>query len=491
LVRSSTPFPSVVSEDVGLVAIMKLAAITGAGIALLSAFPAGALVGGAPQASQNIARHVVMVVGSDNTYCSGVVIAQDLILTAAQCIHPDTRYKIVGLDPPRVLTSVSHVIVHPEWDSKAYLKRRVSADVGLLKLVAPLPRTYKSIALADTAPTAGSQAIVAGYGVAKDGDRKTGGVLRAARFVVTGNPSQIQMRLVDPNTRGELAGLGACMGDSGGPVFDTRDDGLVVLGMVSWATGPALSIGCGGLTGATPIVRYRGWVIKTAAAMGSALSPMAPQEPSEASPKPAQTVIRLPGWTGERPPMPVNYAAQDLSAQEIFRTVAPSVYLIVAGRTREANIGSAVAVAADTALTNCHVIENQASIMVLDEATKQPLKANVSSADRSSDRCFLKVDGGSLNPIAAVRRFKDLSVGERVYTIGNPSGLSKTLGEGLISGLRQHDGVRYVQTTAQISGGSSGGALVDSKGALVGITTFLLKDGQNLNFAIAAEEYWR
>jgi trypsin len=91
---------------------VKLAAMTSAGIALLSAFPAVALVGGAPRASQNIARHVVMVVGSDNTYCSGVVIAQDLILTAAQCIHPDTRYKIVGLDPPRVLTSVSHVIVH-------------------------------------------------------------------------------------------------------------------------------------------------------------------------------------------------------------------------------------------------------------------------------------------------------------------------------------------------------------------------------------------
>jgi S1-C subfamily serine protease len=206
---------------------------------------------------------------------------------------------------------------------------------------------------------------------------------------------------------------------------------------------------------------------------------------------PAQTVIRLPGWwTGKRPPMPMNYASQDFNAQEIFRIVAPSVYFIVSGTTREASIGSAVAVAADTALTNCHVIENQALIMVLDEGTTERLKARVSNADRSSDRCFLKIDG-SLNPIAAVRRFRDLSVGERVYTIGNPSGLSKTLGEGLISGLREPpNDIRYVQTTAPISGGSSGGALVDSKGALVGITTFLLKDAQNLNFAIAAEDYW-
>src|SRR5262249_54463379 len=123
-----------------------------------------------------------------------------------------------------------------------------------------------------------------------------------------------------------------------------------------------------------------------------------------------------------------------------------------------------VAVAADTALTNCHVIENQALIMVLDKAPTEPLKARVSNADRSSDRCFLKIDGGSLNPIAAVRRFRDLSVGERVYTIGNPSGLSKTLGEGLISGLREHNDIQYVQTTAPISSGSRGGALVELEG---------------------------
>src|SRR4029077_3663149 len=52
--------------------------------------------GGAPKASRSIA-HVVMVAGSDHKFCSGVVIAQDLILTAAQCIHPGTRYRI-GLE---------------------------------------------------------------------------------------------------------------------------------------------------------------------------------------------------------------------------------------------------------------------------------------------------------------------------------------------------------------------------------------------------------
>jgi hypothetical protein len=208
----------------------------------------------------------------------------------------------------------------------------------------------------------------------------------------------------------------------------------------------------------------------------------------------AQETTRLPAWSGERPAMPTLYAKQELSAQDIFRAVSPSVYLVVAARSNEVlkdgkgSLGSAVAISSDQALTNCHVIEDHSVIALIggDEA----LKAVVSRAHKESDRCYLKVEG-KLRPIASVRRIKELSVGERVYTIGNPSGLTKTLGEGIISGLRVKDGISLVQTTAQISKGSSGGALVDSRGALIGITTFLLRDAQNLNFAVAAEEYWR
>ncbi len=80
-------------------------------------------------------------------------------------------------------------------------------------------------------------------------------------------------------------------------------------------------------------------------------------------------------------------------------------------------------------------------------------------------------------------------VGERVFTVGSPSGLDNTLGEGIISGLRSRKSQRLVQTTAQISPGSSGGGLFDTAGRLVGITTFMLRDSQSLNFAIAVEEY--
>jgi S1-C subfamily serine protease len=188
---------------------------------------------------------------------------------------------------------------------------------------------------------------------------------------------------------------------------------------------------------------------------------------------------------------------KELSPQEIFRAISPSIYVVIAGQDIDAierghvTLGSAVAISNNQALTNCHVVKNQQLVALLDgDPPDRVLRATIVRADPRSDRCFLTVDG-KLAPVASVRRVADLAVGERVYTIGNPSGLTKTLGEGLISGLRQTDGIHYVQTSAPISPGSSGGALVDSRGSLVGITTFLLKEAQNLNFAIAAEEFWK
>jgi hypothetical protein len=158
--------------------------------------------------------------------------------------------------------------------------------VALLKLAARLPPAYVPVALADPkVVTVGFQVTVAGYGQAIAGNLKTGGTLRAVDLVVTGNSGSLQIRLVDPNTKGDVAGLGSCMGDSGGPVLEASDGRLTVLGLMSWATGPALSTGCGGLTGVTPIVRYRDWIIKTAAAIGSALSPMGPENLQKTAPE--------------------------------------------------------------------------------------------------------------------------------------------------------------------------------------------------------------
>ncbi len=117
------------------------------------------------------------------------------------------------------------------------LAHRATADVALVRLAAPL-RNVEPARLARPLTVAPGDAFtVAGYGVAVRGDGKSGGTVRAASLVATGRPGNLQIRLVDPSTKGDKAGLGACTGDSGAPVFATNG-APGVIGVVSWSTGP-------------------------------------------------------------------------------------------------------------------------------------------------------------------------------------------------------------------------------------------------------------
>jgi secreted trypsin-like serine protease len=219
---------------------------------------------------------VVLLVGSRGNSCSGVAIARDLVLTAAHCVLPGADYKLVAFDAAHQpeLKNVATVARHPQFDLATLLAHRATADVALVKLAAPLPPTFAPAPLASAGRTAavGDEFIVAGYGVTVRGDGRSGGTARAAALAVTGQPGTLQIRLFDPATKGERAGLGACTADSGAPAFET-DQRHAVIGVVSWSTGPQLADGCGGLTGITPLTRYRAWIVETAGKMGSLLVP--------------------------------------------------------------------------------------------------------------------------------------------------------------------------------------------------------------------------
>ena len=92
-----------------------------------------------------------------------------------------------------------------------------------------------------------------------------------ATLTVTGTPGSLQIRLIDIATKNQRIGLGGCTGDSGAPVFD--GDGPLVIGVVSWSTAPNDEEGCGGLTGVTPLLLYRDWVVETARKFNSPLAP--------------------------------------------------------------------------------------------------------------------------------------------------------------------------------------------------------------------------
>jgi hypothetical protein len=240
-------------------------------LSLLLCVPAAALVGGAAEVrAAGPGRHIVMIISTRGNFCTATALARDLVLTAGHCVAPAATYRVLIDQPPGI--AIRSVAVHPRYNAKDYASGRVTADVALIKLDAPLPEAIVPAALAEPRAIApGDRFVIAGYGIVTPGNPAGGGVPRAATLVATGKPGNLQIRLVDPATGGARAGLGACTGDSGAPAFVERDGGYAVIGVVSWSTGPAGSAGCGGITGVTPLALYQAWIVETARKLGGAI----------------------------------------------------------------------------------------------------------------------------------------------------------------------------------------------------------------------------
>jgi secreted trypsin-like serine protease len=251
-----------------------------AGVALTGSDDAAAVVGGAQPAATGIGRSVVLILGSygtSSTACSATAVGRDLLLTAAHCVQPGADYKLVASETGEapVLKDVARIEREPQFDLKRLFGHLATADVALIKLAEPLASRIPPVRIGSETETVavGDTLVVVGYGVTVRGDGRTGGTARAASLAVTGQPGSLQIRLVDPATKGVSAGLGACTGDSGAPAFRDAGGGLTIIGVVSWSTGPNLSAGCGGLTGITPLVHYHAWIVDTARRLGSLLAP--------------------------------------------------------------------------------------------------------------------------------------------------------------------------------------------------------------------------
>ena len=241
---------------------------------VLSATPATALVGGAQPVSGPHAA--VMIVGSRGNSCTGIAIARDLVLTAAHCVPPGSDYKLVEFDAQRQprLRDTQSIARHPQFSQKTFDSHRATADVALIKFAAPIGSGAPAAIHGERLKVApGDRFTVIGYGLTQIGNGKSGGTLRNAQLQVTGQPGNLQIRLMDPATRNERTGLGACTGDSGGPVLRDIGGRLAVIGVVSWSTGARNEAGCGGLTGVTPLSLYYPWIAETARKLGSPLAP--------------------------------------------------------------------------------------------------------------------------------------------------------------------------------------------------------------------------
>ena len=226
-----------------------------------------------------------------------------------------------------------------------------------------------------------------------------------------------------------------------------------------------------------------------------AATPGIGQQLFKAVPSDSLPYFSLVKWRAERPIMPPAKNTAVLSAEDLYVKLAPSVYVVMASdhaielaeRTGYSQ-GSGVAITDHILITNCHVVAGRPQISVSQDGGTH--RATLIYADAGGDRCFLRVDGAALHPIQGVRKLDTVRIGETVYSLGAPIGLERSFGDGMVSGLRQWEGVRIVQNSAPTWHGSSGGGLFDARGNLIGITTAISSITANLNFSIAGEDFW-
>jgi len=166
------------------------------------------------------------------------------------------------------------------------------------------------------------------------------------------------------------------------------------------------------------------------------------------------------------------------------------VTIITAVNDKPIAQGSGFLVSADGVIvTNYHVIEtgNVAIVKFPDDTAFRV--DGVLAADKVRDLAVIKIHGKTFRALA-LGDSDDIQVGEEVVAIGNPLSLESTVSNGIISGVRtsKQQGGKFLQTTAPISRGSSGGPLFNMFGEVVGINVMFLEGGESLNFAIPVND---
>jgi hypothetical protein len=166
--------------------------------------------------------------------------------------------------------------------------------------------------------------------------------------------------------------------------------------------------------------------------------------------------------------------------------------LLVFDQEEEAYVSTGsgfVAFDSSTLITNYHVVEGGDLVLAESDDGRSYFLDQVIAADKNKDLAILRFKSKtSLTPLTLEGEGGWLR-GQPVVAIGSPEGFKNTVSKGDISALFTESGVRYIQFTAPVSHGSSGGALFNNQGRVIGITSSsIMGDSQNLNFAIDIRE---
>ncbi len=178
-----------------------------------------------------------------------------------------------------------------------------------------------------------------------------------------------------------------------------------------------------------------------------------------------------------------------------FGAIPGQEYESLASATQGRSIGTGVLVSADGyVVTNRHVIRNAPKLTVIlhsNDKPDEPVTAELKGQDEATDLAVLKIEKTGL-PFLEFN-LQPVHQGDTVFAFGSPHGVGISMTKGIISApirqVKDEDQQDYIQTDAAINKGNSGGALVDIKGRLVGVNSFILSESggnEGINFAIPA-----
>lgn len=211
----------------------------------------------------------------------------------------------------------------------------------------------------------------------------------------------------------------------------------------------------------------------------AAASSPAPTPETIPSPEPATT---------EPTPEAEPETVREYSPAELFSSYAPAVVSIKIGHGGFHSGGTGFFIDdAGTIATNEHVIDDARDVRVKLWDGTEIERVELLVADPEVDLALLRVDPNALKqrPTPTVLGDSEaVQVGEPVSVIGNPLGLDHTLTNGIVSARRVYEGERYIQMSAPISPGNSGGPVFDRHGRVIGVSVAQMIGGQNLNLAV-------
>lgn len=234
--------------------------------------PALAVVGGEPVGPGDPEiRWTVRVEAGDGQLCTGVAIGRRLVLTAAHCVINGGSFRVAAGAPGGrpAMIRVERVAAHDSFLPGRTPSTQPGVDLAILRLARDLPA-----AIEPTRPggwmQAGERVTIAGFGLGDENRASSARRLRRAELVSRGvfTSANRVMVAVDPARQGAVAGVGACRGDSGGPIMRAGSGELI--GLVSWSSAPTTTRRrhvCGGFTAITPLAEHRDWIERAAQAL--------------------------------------------------------------------------------------------------------------------------------------------------------------------------------------------------------------------------------